>query len=93
MKTVRRHLRGIRWKGRKSKILAWALVFAFLMPSANEIFAREGEQFRDNLCIHHPEHTQECGYVAPEEGLCNHEHDENCGYIPPNGGRRLQSRA
>lgn len=83
MKTVRRHLRGIRWKGRKSKILAWALVFAFLMPSANEIFAREGEQFRDNLCIHHPEHTQECGYVAPEEGLCNHEHDENCGYIPP----------
>jgi len=53
------------------------------MPSANEIFAREGEQFRDNLCIHHPEHTQECGYVAPEEGLCNHEHDENCGYIPP----------
>ena len=83
MKTVRRHLQGIRWKGRKSKILAWALVFAFLMPSANEIFAREGEQFRDNLCIHHPEHTQECGYVAPEEGLCNHEHDENCGYIPP----------
>ncbi len=83
MKTVRRHLRGIRWKGRKSKILAWALVFAFLMPSANEIFAREGEQFRDNLCIHHPEHTQECGYAAPEEGLCNHEHDENCGYIPP----------
>jgi len=53
------------------------------MPSANEIFAREGEQFRDNLCIHHPEHTQECGYAAPEEGLCNHEHDENCGYIPP----------
>ena len=83
MKTVRRHLRGIRWKGRRAKILAWALVFAFLMPSANEIFAREGEQFRDNLCIHHPEHTQECGYVAPEEGLCNHEHDENCGYIPP----------
>ncbi|MCI8928036.1 MAG: fibro-slime domain-containing protein [Lachnospiraceae bacterium] len=83
MKTVRRHLRGIRWKGRRAKILAWALVFAFLMPSANEIFAREGEQFRDNLCIHHPEHTQECGYAAPEEGLCNHEHDENCGYIPP----------
>lgn len=83
MKTVRRHLREIRWKGRRAKILAWALVFAFLMPSANEIFAREGEQFRDNLCIHHPEHTQECGYAAPEEGLCNHEHDENCGYIPP----------
>lgn len=34
------------------------------------------------LCVHHTEHTGECGYTAPEEGSpCTHEHDETCGYV------------
>lgn len=33
----------------------------------------------DNLCDHHPEHTPECGYVAPVEGRdCTHAHSEEC---------------
>ncbi len=31
------------------------------------------------LCKHHPEHTEDCGYIAPTEGRdCGHEHTEDC---------------
>ena len=34
------------------------------------------------LCVHHPEHTAECGYTEGVEGQpCNHVHDESCGYV------------
>ena len=38
----------------------------------------------DNLCDHHPVHTDECGYVEAAEGSpCTHIHDEACGYAEP----------
>ncbi len=31
------------------------------------------------LCKHHPEHTEDCGYIAPTEGQpCGHEHTDEC---------------
>ena len=31
------------------------------------------------LCKHHPEHTEDCGYIAPTEGRdCGHEHTDEC---------------
>ena len=31
------------------------------------------------LCKHHPEHTEDCGYIAPSEGQpCGHEHTDEC---------------
>lgn len=39
------------------------------------------EELESGLCPHHPMHTEECGYKAPEGGSpCMHVHDENCGY-------------
>lgn len=34
------------------------------------------------ICIHHPEHTAECGYQQEAgQQSCTHVHDEECGYI------------
>lgn len=34
------------------------------------------------ICIHHPEHTAECGYQEETgEHSCTHVHDETCGYV------------
>lgn len=42
------------------------------------------EELESGLCPHHPVHTEECGYKAPEGGSpCMHVHDENCGYREP----------
>lgn len=39
------------------------------------------------LCPHHPEHTEECGYMPPLEGApCSHEHDVSCGYASSEEG-------
>ena len=42
------------------------------------------------LCKHHPEHTEDCGYIAPTEGRdCGHEHTEDCytlGVLPDADG-------
>ncbi len=65
------------------RLLAWILILTLLIPSADLTFARAAEQKQDHLCIHHPEHTRECGYVPSESGVCTHEHDEFCGYIAP----------
>ena len=36
----------------------------------------------DNLCEHHPVHTDECGYVEAVAGSpCTHTHDDACGYV------------
>lgn len=38
----------------------------------------------DTYCEHHPEHTEECGYVEAVEGQpCTHVHDGECGYVKP----------
>lgn len=39
-------------------------------------FAESGS---DGLCPHHTEHTEECGYAEPTDGMeCTHEHTEEC---------------
>ena len=43
-----------------------------------------------SLCKHHPEHTEDCGYAAPTEGLpCGHRHTAECytlGVLPDADG-------
>ena len=74
--------RGSRWK----QWVALTLAFAILMPSGGQIFAYREAPPPDTLCVHHPEHTAECGYAeAAEESPCTHVHDEACGYLEPVG--------
>ena len=41
-------------------------------------FAYEGEM-DSGLCVHHPYHTDECGYIGPTEGRgCGHVHTDEC---------------
>ena len=35
------------------------------------------EELQDGLCIHHPVHTQACGYVE-EKSPCTHKHTDDC---------------
>ena len=84
MKTEEEHQRRVQWKRRSSRMMAWTLFFALLLPLVKGAYAVAANLPQNNLCIHHPEHTEDCGYVASEEeGLCTHKHDESCGYIPP----------
>ena len=55
-----------------SIILSLSMVLSMLPVTA---WAEEP----DNLCPHHPEHTEECGYVLASEGAhCAHVHTEDC---------------
>lgn len=36
------------------------------------------EKQEDGLCPHHTVHTEECGYIAPQDLECTHEPEENC---------------
>lgn len=41
---------------------------------------RDDEVREDGLCMHHWEHTQECGYEPGGEVFCTHVHDDTCNY-------------
>ena len=57
-----------------------SLYFASAPASAEDIAVTEQE----GLCVHHPEHTQVCGYyLETGEETCIHFHDESCGYVAP----------
>ena len=76
-----------RWKRCWTKALAWTLVLALLAPSRDIGFAYNGAPPEDGICVHHPQHTAECGYAEAGEGApCTHEHDEACGYSEPAEG-------
>ena len=69
--------------------LALVLCLCMICPSG-VAFATAAEElpkaaaYTGGLCEHHPEHTEDCGYVEAVEGQpCNHVHDENCGYQEP----------
>ncbi len=69
------------WERCWTRALAWILVFALLVPSRGLVFAYEEAPPEDGRCVHHPEHTAECGYIESSEGSpCAHTHDEECGY-------------
>lgn len=56
------------------------LYFSYAPASAEDIVFTK----QDGLCVHHPEHTQVCGYyLETGEETCIHIHDESCGYVAP----------
>lgn len=72
----------------KKRLLASLLSLAMvltMLPSA--ALATDIED--DGLCSHHTEHTAECGYAAPTEGMpCTHAHTAECysdGLVPADG--------
>lgn len=71
-------------KGRV-RVLAGALALALLTPALEMIFANAApapeEPSPSGLCVHHPAHTEDCGWRLVAEGeLCTHEHDGLCGW-------------
>ena len=74
-------------RGRWTRALALTLAFALLIPSSGLAFADDVAPAEPELCVHHPEHDENCGYVEAAEGSpCTHEHDEICGYSAPTEG-------
>ena len=71
--------RGQQWW---TRALALTLVFALVLPLGGQVAARE--EVVGTLCVHHPEHTESCGYAAAQESApCTHVHDESCGFAAP----------
>ena len=71
--------RGQQWW---TRALALTLVFALVLPLGGQVAARE--EVVGTLCVHHPEHTESCGYAAAQESApCAHVHDESCGFAAP----------
>ena len=70
------------------KVFAVALIAAICLslyfvyaPASAEDLALTAQ---DGLCVHHPEHTAECGYyLEAGENTCSHVHDDICGYVAP----------
>ena len=70
------------------KVFAVALIAAICLslyfvyaPASAEDLALTAQ---DGLCVHHPEHTAECGYyLETGENTCSHVHDDICGYVAP----------
>ena len=64
--------------------LAMVLCLCMIFPSAVTLVSAAEEvpgeaAYTDGICEHHPEHTEDCGYVEAVEGKpCQHEHTEDC---------------
>lgn len=60
-----------------SVILTLTILFSLCPPYAGV----SAEPAYDGFCVHHTEHTGECGYRGAVKGQpCTHVHDESCGY-------------
>ncbi|WP_158099075.1 Cna B-type domain-containing protein [Flavonifractor sp. An100] len=71
----------------KKQGLALALCLSMLLPALPVMAAGEdGPAAADGLCVHHQEHTEECGYTETAGSPCAHVHDENCGYAAATEG-------
>ena len=70
--------------GNRKRLTAFLLtaVMILTMPQM-QIAAAEVESPADvGLCIHHTQHTEDCGYTEGEKGTpCGHVHTEDC-YAP-----------
>lgn len=64
--------------------LAMVLCLCMIFPSAVTLVSAAEEvpgepAYTGGICEHHPEHTEDCGYVEAVEGKpCQHEHTEDC---------------
>lgn len=70
------------------KVFAVALIAAICLSmyfAYSPAFAEDiSFTAQDGLCVHHPEHTQACGYyLEAGEETCGHIHDDACGYVAP----------
>lgn len=75
------------WKVWVTRMLAWTLLFTFITPFSHILFAYAANDAQDDSCIHHPKHTEMCGYLPGNTGIsCSHVHDETCGYIAAQQG-------
>ena len=73
------------WK----RLLSFALAVQMIL--SNVPFGAFAKENGEEVCVHHPVHTAECGYVEAvaevpckhlcEEEVCVHVHDEICGYV------------
>lgn len=58
---------------KKRRILAGVLAFVLLFSSGGTFAAAEEQEYNGGLCEHHPQHTDECGYVeGAEENPCTY---------------------
>lgn len=74
------------------KVFAVALIAAICLSiyfAYSPAFAEDiSFTAQDGLCVHHPEHTVECGYyVEAGEAACAHVHDAACGFVEPVEGQ------
>ncbi len=59
----------------KKRILSSTTAVALCLT----MFPTVAESENSGLCVHHPVHTEECGYIAQTEGAhCNHVHTAEC---------------
>ncbi len=68
------------------KHLSLALVMAMVLSLFVGYLPANAENTSETettgFCVHHSEHTAECGYTEAVEGqACTHVHDESCGYV------------
>ena len=78
MHTGRRNRQQFPWKRLLSGLLVWTVILTILPPHPDTRLAAAAEPAkpsRDNLCVHHPVHTEECGY---KEGTSNTYCDLGC---------------
>lgn len=62
------------------RILAWAMTVCMVLTltPVNTFAAQDGRQTA-GTCIHHPEHTEVCGFIEAVEGHgCEHKHTKDC---------------
>lgn len=86
---------------RSKSLLALLLCLCLILTGMNSMtFAEMSSSEDTGLCVHHPKHTQACGYIEAVKGSpcthahteacsegCIHTHDENCGYKEATAGR------
>lgn len=72
----------MKYKKQISFLLSFIMVIA-VCTGYFPTYAKETSDLNmEGLCVHHPSHTSECGYIKAEEGEpCTHQHDETCGYV------------
>ena len=63
------------------RILSVILTLTILLSLCPPYAPVSAEPEYDGFCVHHTEHTGECGYREAVKGQpCTHVHDESCGY-------------
>jgi|GEM_PF-7028447 len=68
-------------KQKLRKPVAWLLTMAMVLGMIPDLGLTALASESDNLCLHHTEHTADCGYAeAAEARPCTHTHDESCGF-------------